>query len=415
MSDQALRALERTWRRSGQPDDEARYLAEALRVGRLPRARLEVAAYLRHGPARAALGDAAPAGDHVPWAAWAAAVDDDGRRALVRALVAAARAGLSAAPEADPAASRACDLLEAWPAAPAAEQARALREARDALRVERDALAGRGEVERAYLGWSLREACLLALAPDPESAGAALRRVAHAARRGALPWPAALRAVVEPVLAWALGPGHVYAPRGPDTADEAGAYLRARLRLGDVPQSRLALAAYAGDAAAAVALAPSPAPPADVVAWLRGLAAFDPALASRAAAGAAGHVLRWPLTNAWLGAPTTPRGHAVRADVVRRARAACDALREWAERPTETARAAIAACAADLAPGPIDRAAPGDRALRPLEALRAALACAAGAGNAADVLRALLGLVEDPGEVDLLARGLVAGWALAEG
>ncbi|MBX3468423.1 MAG: hypothetical protein KF878_16245 [Planctomycetes bacterium] len=71
--------------------------------------------------------------------------------------------------------------------------------------------------------------------------------------------------------------------------------------------------------------------------------------------------------------------------------------------------------AADLAPGPIDRAAPGDRALRPLEALRAALACASGAGDAADVLRALLGVVEDPGEVDLLARGLVAGWALAEG
>ncbi|MCO5166329.1 MAG: hypothetical protein M9894_08195 [Planctomycetes bacterium] len=414
MSDEALRALERTWRRSGHPDDEARYLAEALRAGRLARPRVEVAAYLRHGPARAALGDAAPAGDHVPWSSWVAAVDAEGRRALLRALVAAARAGLTAAAEPDPAAAHACDLLERWPATPGDEDRRALRAARDGVAALELQTAQRGLFERALVAICLSDGCLLALAPDPESVGAALRRVTHAARKGTLPWPAALPAVVAPVLAWALGPGHAYAPAGPETPDGVGAYLRARLREGEVPRSRLGLAAYAGEAGAAAALDLPPVPPVDVVTWVEGLAELRPALAARAAAGVAGHLLRTPLMTTWLLAPATPRGHAVRGDVVQRAQHACDALREWAERPTAAARERVAACADDLAPGELDRAAPGDRAVHPLEALRAALACALGARAPAAALRAALDVVDDPAEVDVLARGLVAGWALAE-
>ena len=44
MSDQRLRELERRWKESGSPDDEAAYLLERVRVGDLTRERLHLAA-----------------------------------------------------------------------------------------------------------------------------------------------------------------------------------------------------------------------------------------------------------------------------------------------------------------------------------------------------------------------------------
>lgn len=408
MTDGALRELERAWRASGQPDDEARYIAEALRAGRLVRERVELAAYLRHAPARAALGDGAPAGEHVPWSAWVAAVDDDGRRALVRALVGAVRA--AAHLEHEPV-TRACDALEAWLAAPGLEHARALREARDALRVDPvgpEALAP-AAAEPMLAAWCLREAALLVLAMGDDAVEGALRRVAAAARENALPWlEGGLGPLLDPLLAWALGPGHAYCP-GDD--EDAGRYVRERLRRGEVDASRLALAAYAGDAAARAALGErAPAPPADLEAWVRGLGAFDPALPGRVVAGVAGHVLLTPLTRAWLGAPCTPRGHAVRSVVVRQAREACAALRELAERPTEEARAALGRHAELLAPATIDRSAPTEQAARAVRALRAALACGQTGGEPLATLRAVREVAVATDEVDLLCRGLVEGW-----
>lgn len=56
MSDARLREAERRWRETGSVDDEARFLLERVRVGDLPRERLELAAYCGNRAAGAATG-----------------------------------------------------------------------------------------------------------------------------------------------------------------------------------------------------------------------------------------------------------------------------------------------------------------------------------------------------------------------
>ena len=75
MSDDHLRTLEHRWQASGDLHDEARYLAARVRSDQLNPSHLELAAYLGHGAAIAALGRAAPAGEHVPFARWATSID----------------------------------------------------------------------------------------------------------------------------------------------------------------------------------------------------------------------------------------------------------------------------------------------------------------------------------------------------
>ena len=60
MSDAKLRDLERRWKETGSPDDEAAYLLERVRVGDLSRERLELAAYGAHRAAMLALGEKQP-------------------------------------------------------------------------------------------------------------------------------------------------------------------------------------------------------------------------------------------------------------------------------------------------------------------------------------------------------------------
>lgn len=56
MSDDRLRALERRWRETGSADDEAALLLERVRLGRLDRGRLELAARWGHEGAMVATG-----------------------------------------------------------------------------------------------------------------------------------------------------------------------------------------------------------------------------------------------------------------------------------------------------------------------------------------------------------------------
>ena len=59
MSDARLRELERRWKETNSPDDEAAYLLERVRVGDLTRERLELAAYLGNAGSRAVVGQRA--------------------------------------------------------------------------------------------------------------------------------------------------------------------------------------------------------------------------------------------------------------------------------------------------------------------------------------------------------------------
>jgi hypothetical protein len=59
----------------------------------------------------------------------------------------------------------------------------------------------------------------------------------------------------------------------------------------------------------------------------------------------------------------------------------------------------------------MDRAAPGERAARAVDALRVALACARRERDPRTALGALVASIDDTTDLDLIGRGLVAGWA----
>ncbi|MDC3378943.1 hypothetical protein OAX78_01510 [Planctomycetota bacterium] len=66
MSDGRLRELERQWKESGSVEDEAAFLVERVRVGKITEEKLTLAAYLDHEPAQVALGLGRDARDPLP-------------------------------------------------------------------------------------------------------------------------------------------------------------------------------------------------------------------------------------------------------------------------------------------------------------------------------------------------------------
>ena len=85
--DEKLRDLERRFRQTGSPDDEAAWLLERVRVGDLTQERLELAAYCGHEGARRAVGQCGPEGA----LAWAQGLARWGRAPCSAAALACAR------------------------------------------------------------------------------------------------------------------------------------------------------------------------------------------------------------------------------------------------------------------------------------------------------------------------------------
>ena len=116
MTDQALRELERGWRQSGSPEDEALLLRERLRVGELSARRAELASYLGYPAAREAAAVEAPE-DFAAWLGGLEAWEGDPR---TRAALAIARAVLplfdaaGLTPEFALRPRRALEALERW-------------------------------------------------------------------------------------------------------------------------------------------------------------------------------------------------------------------------------------------------------------------------------------------------------------
>ncbi|MGE0713258.1 MAG: hypothetical protein AB7N76_35990 [Planctomycetota bacterium] len=121
--DERSRELERRSRAAGAPEDEEAWLRARLREGALSPERLELAAFLGHGPARAALGLEGPAPE-LPLVTWAARLADFGQEATVRASLAAGRATLARRPDLEPIAGFVLDAVARWLAAPGPETAR---------------------------------------------------------------------------------------------------------------------------------------------------------------------------------------------------------------------------------------------------------------------------------------------------
>jgi hypothetical protein len=87
-SDEKLRDLERTFRQTGSPDDEAAWLLERVRIGELTPERLELAAYCGHEAARRAIQTSHGAASIKDLATYASRC---GRPACVYAMLVACR------------------------------------------------------------------------------------------------------------------------------------------------------------------------------------------------------------------------------------------------------------------------------------------------------------------------------------
>lgn len=133
MSDEELRALERTWRETGAVEDEARWLAARVRAGGLDRARLASLAFFGHEAARLAAELPAPdAWDLDDANEWAARLKPLGAEALLRAGHAVAAASVPEGAARPPM----LEAIEAWLACPCAKHAKA---ATKAVRAREDA------------------------------------------------------------------------------------------------------------------------------------------------------------------------------------------------------------------------------------------------------------------------------------
>lgn len=277
MTDDALRDAERRWAATRSAEDEARLLLARLRAGVLPAERLELAAWLGHAAARAALGPDAPAGEQVPWTRWARAFDAAGLALLVRLAREARLARLDGLlPPHGP------EWLAGW------DRLAAGAIARDAAAAESVSLEAQVRAQElsvveplaGYLAWN-----------DLGTAASGVHE-ALTSRGGDL----LLKVVAEraeargPLVAWALGAEHASPPVAATLQDEVD-WLGAQLERGQLTEARLRVAAHAGSAAAAALLGLPPPPPApprfqgsgppteDVLGWLTTLHGLDPALA----------------------------------------------------------------------------------------------------------------------------------------
>lgn len=192
MSEERLRELERRWRQSGAASDQAALLAERVRAGLLPAARLRLAAALGQPAARLALGGDAPALlEQSGNAALMAGLEPYGPAAWVRATWAVLRTRLE----------------HERAVAGGSASVVAAREARQ--------LVGVIEVTLAALGAWCRDPA--AQAPE-EDAGDPERPLDHAVQIAEAAdedgYPQAVAAIVAALVPWALGEGDPVAAEG---------------------------------------------------------------------------------------------------------------------------------------------------------------------------------------------------------
>lgn len=320
MSDEQLRELARRWAASHDPTVEARFLAERLRVRNLDPARLEIAAYLGHGPAIEALGDAAPVGGHMPWRRWSRTLDAAGRVLLVRLGLEQVRVQRELSRDPPPPSEVAETALEAarvWTTCPCDDHVQAVRAAHAALETWQG-------VHRAWL--RLREQ-LLGVLPAAFDTGEplAVATVHLLTLHGGRPLGGERDAVRADLVRWALGAAHAFLP-GP--AGEERRFLATRLAAGQLDEERVAVAAHAGHEAARALLGDDSEPTTDALELLLGLRRW-PAWQLRALAEVAGNTYD-PAERPEQGRARRVHDRAV-VDCWRARRA----LRDWAGDPRE--------------------------------------------------------------------------------
>lgn len=330
MSDERLRELERRWAATRDPGDEARLLAERLRARRVKRSRLELAAYVGHGPAIEALGEAAPVGDHVPWHRWRDALDETARGPLVRLTMAFILGHLRRKERPiRPEALEAIEAVRRWADCPCEEHTKVARSVAAELEQRRR------QDPSSYVHAVVVERAMAAMNTPISRSRGALDPLAIGLR-----WASGLgqrvelddeeRAGLAGLVAWALGPAHVL--EGAPAGDEAR-WLAARLKRGELVRERLEVAAWTGSELALGLLGTSSAErPADRCAWMAGLRRWHPSWTLRVLARLAAHAFgrsSWRSHAEW----TSGGDEVVRRNLneIRTHHGACGDLRRWAD------------------------------------------------------------------------------------
>lgn len=320
MTDGQLRELARRFAASGDRADEARLLAERLRVRDLDAARLEIAAYLGHAPAIAVLGDAAPVGGFMPWRRWSRSLDLPGRVLLVRLGLEQARVQRELSPDPLPPSEIvrvATEAARVWTTCPCEEHAGAVRGARSDLE----------EWQGVHRSWFRIRQLLLQVLPAAFDDGELLSvaTVSLLSLQNGRLLDQERRAIRDGFVGWALGAEHAFVD-GP--VGEEQTFLAARLAVGQLDAERLAVAAHAGHDAARAILGEETEPTTDALVLLLGLARW-PTWQLRALAEVAGS------TFDAAGRPEQGRARRVHDRALLDCWAARKVLREWAGDPGE--------------------------------------------------------------------------------
>ena len=219
MNDGKLAELERRWRETKSPADEAAWLRERVQSGQLSEERLELAASVGHQGAERACGIVS---------ASAAPKLEEMARTLLRlpeapvAAVGARFVGMgvralgASAPEA---LSRAASAIEDYERCPCEAHRSALFLLTTQLgRLAATRLSGRADPSNAYTikaAYHVCQAIQKAAKSQHEQALTQLQQGLEEARRSGLPEPELALAVQQGIVAWALGPQPTPGPEAP--------------------------------------------------------------------------------------------------------------------------------------------------------------------------------------------------------
>jgi hypothetical protein len=217
MSDERLRELERRWKETGSVDDEAKYLAERVRVGDLEKEMLELAAYCGHQGARLALGPSASQASPPPTREWVSGLRNFSKVASVVGLIHLAQGRMAAwtsfRPE-DHAPKRALDRAVEWARTGSSESAAELALLADEARAAAAGLihlADRNQMgERSRERERVRREAAAALEAGSLAADAARAAAASDSRRasgfllGATRSETEIRDLQRALVAWSL-------------------------------------------------------------------------------------------------------------------------------------------------------------------------------------------------------------------
>lgn len=216
MGDTRTRALERRWRETGAPEDQAAFLLECVRAGALPRGRLELAAFCGNPAARLAVAQASSLSDPATLARVAAQLSPVEKVRLAAALGRHFLPLFEGARPDDDGPRRSLDAAEAWCVAPNSVSVDFLREAGWAAGSSSDDVVLTADPplhDIAELAQGVADMAQCAATDYEDGVGAGLAEVVRRAALAASETAGSQKVIAPEFSTWVLGLGDPVAAR----------------------------------------------------------------------------------------------------------------------------------------------------------------------------------------------------------